>query len=91
MDLTFKKYNIWDHHYYFCEKWDYVVLINSESYHDPIEKYLNRRFCYYLYEKRNNREVKDYVYSYDYETYEILPTLKECKEAWKQELLYYYH
>lgn len=84
MEKTFKKYKVDWHTYYLAEKGDIVALINSESYHEPIEKFLNKRFCYYIYEKRQDREIKDYVYSYDYETYEILPTLKECKKNVEQ-------
>ena len=88
MENTFKKYKIWEHHYYFKDAGDYVALVNSESYHDPIDKYLNKRFCYYIYEKRQNWDVIDYVKSYDYYDLEILPTLRECKENAEKRLLY---
>ena len=65
-----------------------MALVNSESYHDPIDKYLNKRFCYYIYEKRQNWDVIDYVKSYDYYDLEILPTLRECKENAEKRLLY---
>lgn len=79
----FKRYKVDGNIYYLAEKGDRVALINSESYHAPIEKYLNKRFCYYIYDKVEGWGVKDYVYSYDYETYEILPTLRECKDTVK--------
>lgn len=47
----FKRYKVDGNIYYLAEKGDRVALINSESYHAPIEKYLNKRFCYYIYDK----------------------------------------
>lgn len=47
----FKKYKVDGDTYYLAEKGDIVALINSESYHKPLEKYLNKRFCYYIYNK----------------------------------------
>lgn len=90
MDITFKKHNFWKKHYYLWEYNNYVILINSQSYHANIEKYLNRYFCYYIYEKNNNWNVKDYVDSYEYKEYDILPTLKECKKASISKLENYY-
>lgn len=90
MKNTFKKYNIGEHHYYFKELGDYVALVNSESYHAPIEKYLNRWFCYYIYEKVEGWDVADYVKSYDYDDLEILPTLRECEQKADMALLYHY-
>lgn len=81
METTFKRYKIDGHTYYLAEKGDTVALINSESYHAPLEKYLNKWFCYYIYEKVEWWDVEDYVNSYDYDEYEILPTLRECKET----------
>lgn len=77
--MGYTKYKIGEHNYYLRNNWKYVVLINSESYHAPIDKYLNKWFCYYVYKYRKDWMVQDYVNSYDYETYEILPTLRECK------------
>ena len=77
---NFKKYNIGKRHYYFKEMGRLVVLINSESYHAPLEKYLNRRFCYYIYEKVEGRNVENYINSLNYKDYDILPSLRECKE-----------
>lgn len=51
METTFKRYKIDGHTYYLAEKGDIVALINSESYHAPLEKYLNKWFCYYIYDK----------------------------------------
>lgn len=81
MENTFKKFKIDGRTYYLAEKGDIVALINSESYHKPLEKYLNKRFCFYIYEKKQNWDVSDYVNSYEYVDYDILPTLRECKEA----------
>lgn len=88
---NFKKYNLWKHHYYLKEKGHLVALINSESYHAPLEKFLNKRFCYYIYEKVDGWKIEDYVNSYDYETYEVLPTLRECKEQAERHLNLYYN
>lgn len=51
MKTTFKRYKIDGNNYYLAEKGGTVALINSESYHAPLEKYLNKRFCYYIYDK----------------------------------------
>lgn len=81
METTFKKYKVDGDTYYLAQKGDTVALINSESYHKPLEKFLNRWFVYYIYKRVEGWDVSDYVYSYNYDTYEVLPTLRECKEA----------
>ena len=81
MKATFKKYKVDGNIYYLAEKGDTVALINSESYHKPFDKFMNSWFVYYIYKKVEGWEVADYVYSYDYDTYQVLPTLRECKEA----------
>lgn len=81
MEAIFKKYKVDGNTYYLAQKGDIVALINSESYHKPLEKYLNKWFCYYIYPKIDGWNVADYVYSYDYDVYEILPTLRECKNS----------
>ena len=69
--------------YYFMENKEILYCINKYSYHednDPENEYLKKWYIIYKYNKRNDFDYKDYVYSWDYKDYFFYENLKEVKK-----------
>lgn len=69
--------------YYFMENDKTLFCINKYWYHndtDPENEYLKKWYIIYRYNKRNDYDYKDYVYSCDYKDYFFYETLKEVRE-----------